>query len=208
MLVTASPQTKMCSIRSKVEIYLKFGHLTDAFTSSERLKKGRLTTDRGRGVVKTRTSTLTAKDIHPKCLSSSDRREVCFFLLHWCINCAQEKPSVCIPLGWTIFMAEKGSFLYRYSHIGLPWIWLGWLYRMRAGIEAYLTILEQIHEDLCSDYFGQTGATNSTNSTCRFGYFVFKQPRRMDYSTEGGYTDSCSANMSNGRGPFRYVDLH
>ena len=25
----------------------------------------------------------------------------------------------------------------------------------------------------------------------------------MDYSTEGGYTDSCSANMSNGRGPFR-----
>ena len=50
--------------------------------------------------------------------------------------------------------------------------------------------------------------TDILSSCSRFGYFVFKQPRRMDYSTEGGYTDSCSANMSNGRGPFRYVDIH
>ena len=37
----------------------------------------------------------------------------------------------------------------------------------------------------------------------RFGYFVFKQPRRLSYADEGGPTDSCSSNMSNGRGPFR-----
>ena len=50
--------------------------------------------------------------------------------------------------------------------------------------------------------------TNDFFQFCRFGYFVFKQPRRMDYSTEGGYTDSCSANMSNGRGPFRFDIRH
>ncbi len=37
----------------------------------------------------------------------------------------------------------------------------------------------------------------------RFGYFVFRQPDRLDYAEEGGPTDSCSADMSNGRGPFR-----
>ena len=37
----------------------------------------------------------------------------------------------------------------------------------------------------------------------RFGYFVMKQPRRLDYSAEGGPTDSCSPLMSAGRGPFR-----
>ncbi len=41
------------------------------------------------------------------------------------------------------------------------------------------------------------------NSSLRFGYFVFKQPTVLDYANEGGPTDSCSANMSNGRGPFR-----
>ena len=50
--------------------------------------------------------------------------------------------------------------------------------------------------------------TDILSSCCRFGYFVFKQPRRMDYSTEGGYTDSCGANMSNGRGPFRFDIRH
>ena len=37
----------------------------------------------------------------------------------------------------------------------------------------------------------------------RFGYFVMKQPRRLDYASEGGPTDSCSPNMSKGRGPRR-----
>ena len=37
----------------------------------------------------------------------------------------------------------------------------------------------------------------------RFGYFVFKQPQRLDYADEGGPTDACSPNMSNGRGPFK-----
>ncbi len=37
----------------------------------------------------------------------------------------------------------------------------------------------------------------------RFGYFVMKQPGRLDYSAEGGPTDSCSPVMSNGRGPYR-----
>ena len=40
----------------------------------------------------------------------------------------------------------------------------------------------------------------------RFGYFVMKQPRALDYAAEGGPTDSCSPNMSNGRGP-RYIVL-
>ena len=39
--------------------------------------------------------------------------------------------------------------------------------------------------------------------TFRFGYFVMKQPRALDYRSEGGPTDSCSPNMSNGRGPKR-----
>ena len=39
----------------------------------------------------------------------------------------------------------------------------------------------------------------------RFGYFVLKQPGRVDYSAEGGPTDSCSPNMSKGRGPKRYL---
>ena len=39
----------------------------------------------------------------------------------------------------------------------------------------------------------------------RFGYFVLKQPRRLDYSSEGGPTDACSPNMSKGRGPRRSV---
>jgi hypothetical protein len=37
----------------------------------------------------------------------------------------------------------------------------------------------------------------------RFGYFVFKQPEALDYADEGGPTDACSPNMSNGRGPFK-----
>jgi len=37
----------------------------------------------------------------------------------------------------------------------------------------------------------------------RFGYFVFEQPGALDYSDEGGPTDACSPNMSNGRGPFK-----
>ena len=39
----------------------------------------------------------------------------------------------------------------------------------------------------------------------RYGYFVLKQPRRLDYSSEGGPTDACSPNMSRGRGPRRSV---
>ena len=40
----------------------------------------------------------------------------------------------------------------------------------------------------------------------RFGYFVLRQRTgRLDYSAEGGPTDSCSPNMSEGRGPFRYT---
>jgi len=41
------------------------------------------------------------------------------------------------------------------------------------------------------------------NGDHRFGYFVMKQPRALDYRDEGGPTDSCSPNMSNGRGPKR-----
>ena len=41
----------------------------------------------------------------------------------------------------------------------------------------------------------------------RFGYFVMKQPRRLDYASEGGPTDSCSPNMSKGRGPRRWNSL-
>jgi len=37
----------------------------------------------------------------------------------------------------------------------------------------------------------------------RYGYFVFEQPRQLDYAEEGGPTDSCSPQMSNGRGPFK-----
>uniref|UniRef100_A0A0K2U802 Uncharacterized protein n=1 Tax=Lepeophtheirus salmonis TaxID=72036 RepID=A0A0K2U802_LEPSM len=37
----------------------------------------------------------------------------------------------------------------------------------------------------------------------RFGFFIFKQPGRMDYSSEGGKADNCSPTMSNGRGPFK-----
>ncbi|XP_023334365.1 putative uncharacterized protein DDB_G0282133 isoform X2 [Eurytemora carolleeae] len=37
----------------------------------------------------------------------------------------------------------------------------------------------------------------------RYGYFVFEQPRELDYRDEGGPTDSCSPQMSNGRGPFK-----
>jgi len=37
----------------------------------------------------------------------------------------------------------------------------------------------------------------------RYGYFVFEQPRQLDYRDEGGPTDSCSPQMSNGRGPFK-----
>ena len=45
--------------------------------------------------------------------------------------------------------------------------------------------------------------TNSCLLLFRFGYFVFKQPSRLDYADEGGPTDACSPNMSNGRGPFK-----
>lgn len=38
----------------------------------------------------------------------------------------------------------------------------------------------------------------------RFGYFVLKQPGRIDYSEEGGPTDNCSPEMSEGRGPYRF----
>jgi hypothetical protein len=37
----------------------------------------------------------------------------------------------------------------------------------------------------------------------RYGYFVFEQPSQLDYTEEGGPTDSCSPSMSNGRGPFK-----
>jgi len=37
----------------------------------------------------------------------------------------------------------------------------------------------------------------------RYGYFVFEQPRALDYREEGGPTDACSPQMSNGRGPFK-----
>jgi len=37
----------------------------------------------------------------------------------------------------------------------------------------------------------------------RYGYFVFEQPGQLDYAEEGGPTDSCSPQMSNGRGPFK-----
>ncbi len=39
----------------------------------------------------------------------------------------------------------------------------------------------------------------------RYGYFVLKQPGRLDFSEEGGPTPSCSPEMSKGRGPFRYL---
>jgi len=39
----------------------------------------------------------------------------------------------------------------------------------------------------------------------RFGYFVMKQPHALDYRLEGGPTDSCSPNMSKGRGPRRSI---
>lgn len=37
----------------------------------------------------------------------------------------------------------------------------------------------------------------------RYGYFVFEQPGQLNYRDEGGPTDSCSPQMSNGRGPFK-----
>ena len=37
----------------------------------------------------------------------------------------------------------------------------------------------------------------------RFGYYVLKQPRKLDFSDEGGPTDSCSPTMSVARGPYR-----
>ena len=37
----------------------------------------------------------------------------------------------------------------------------------------------------------------------RYGFFVFEQPGQLDYREEGGPTDSCSPQMSNGRGPFK-----
>ena len=39
----------------------------------------------------------------------------------------------------------------------------------------------------------------------RYGFFVFEQPGQLNYQDEGGPTDSCSPQMSNGRGPFKYV---
>ena len=48
-----------------------------------------------------------------------------------------------------------------------------------------------------------TDVTNCLYLWFRFGYFVFKQPQRLDYADEGGPTDACSPNMSNGRGPFK-----
>ncbi len=36
---------------------------------------------------------------------------------------------------------------------------------------------------------------------------MFRQPGNLDYRDEGGPTDSCSAEMSNGRGPFRLKKL-
>ena len=44
---------------------------------------------------------------------------------------------------------------------------------------------------------------NITLPHFRFGYFVFEQPDVLDFSEEGGPTDACSPNMSNGRGPFK-----
>ena len=37
----------------------------------------------------------------------------------------------------------------------------------------------------------------------RYGFFVFEQPGQLNYQEEGGPTDSCSPQMSNGRGPFK-----
>ncbi len=37
----------------------------------------------------------------------------------------------------------------------------------------------------------------------RFGYFVLRQPGRVDFSREGGPTPSCAVDMSAGRGPYR-----
>ncbi len=37
----------------------------------------------------------------------------------------------------------------------------------------------------------------------RFGYFVLKQPGKVDYSDEGGPTVNCGPSMANGRGPKR-----
>jgi len=37
----------------------------------------------------------------------------------------------------------------------------------------------------------------------RYGFFVFEQPGQLNYQDEGGPTDSCSPQMSNGRGPFK-----
>ena len=42
-------------------------------------------------------------------------------------------------------------------------------------------------------------------SSFRFGYFVFKQPRELDYTDEGPPVDACSPTMSLGRGPYRYI---
>ena len=49
----------------------------------------------------------------------------------------------------------------------------------------------------------QSCSFNFLNLNYRFGYFVFKQPEALDYADEGGPTDACSPNMSNGRGPFK-----
>ena len=53
-----------------------------------------------------------------------------------------------------------------------------------------------------------TVATSCLQYPNRFGYFVLKQPRRLDYADEGGPTDNCSPEMSQGRGPYRYQNVH
>jgi len=40
----------------------------------------------------------------------------------------------------------------------------------------------------------------------RFGYFVFKQPRELDYRDEGPPVDACSPTMHMNRGPHRSVN--
>ncbi|XP_059079269.1 uncharacterized protein LOC131877581 [Tigriopus californicus] len=60
-------------------------------------------------------------------------------------------------------------------------------------IESGEVILDLIHPLVLPDGDGQH----------RFGYFVFKQPGKLDFSNEGGPTDNCSPTMSAGRGPLR-----
>ena len=80
-----------------------------------------------------------------------------------------------------------------------------WIIPTRADPKFFRKLLKLFEEFLKkSKQFGKYFLKfHFLNLFYRFGYFVFEQPGALDYSDEGGPTDACSPNMSNGRGPFK-----